>query len=187
MTNLLDDAQGIFHKHPNLLALDHQTTHPDNHGKPSANMRCPFCWMSLLYCNLASGQPVDSEDLGQKTQVTTVPTHAAVTPTVAAPIDATPIITSTTVTIAPITATITPITVTVVPIAAAVALNVTMLQHPQWQWQLPLRFCNNSPVCIGTSCIPDDGEYMDIGNVSENEEDNLPAPSIRAPPVPSPL
>jgi hypothetical protein len=28
-------------------------------------MRCPFCQISLLYCNLASGQPVDSEDVGK--------------------------------------------------------------------------------------------------------------------------
>ncbi|KAG2352360.1 hypothetical protein BDR07DRAFT_1384352 [Suillus spraguei] len=33
--------------------------------------------------------------------------------------------------------------------------------------------------------MPDDGEYIDIGNVSGDEEDNLPAPSVRAPPVPA--
>ncbi|KAG2050204.1 hypothetical protein BDR06DRAFT_974722 [Suillus hirtellus] len=184
MTNLLDDAWGIFHKHPNPLALDRQTTHPDNHGKPSANMRCPFHWMSLLYFNLASGQLVDSEDVGQKSQVTTVSTHA---PTAAAPIDATPIITPIAATIVSITATVVPIAAAVASITAAVALNATMLQHPQQQWQLPLRFCNNSLVCTGTSHMPDDGEYIDISNVSRNEEDNLPAPSIRAPSVPSPL
>ncbi|KAG1750430.1 uncharacterized protein EDB91DRAFT_1078468 [Suillus paluster] len=117
---------------------------------------------------------------GQKSQVTTVPPHAAVTPTAAAPIDATPIVT-------PIAAAIAPIAATVAPIAAAVALNATMLQHPQRQWQLPLRFRNNSPVRTGTSRTLDDGEYIDISNVSGDEEDNLPAPSIRASPVPSPL
>ncbi|KAG1740803.1 uncharacterized protein EDB91DRAFT_1081883 [Suillus paluster] len=185
--------------------------------------------MSLLYRNLASGQPVDSEDVGyirmhilwyrypyhwgtsertsygigipligttrmnkilryiktvslnlychsnmpprrrgQKSQVTTVPTHAAVTPTAAAPIDATPIITPITAAIVPIAATVAPIAATVAPIAAAVALNAAMLQHPQ-------------------SRTPDDREYIDIGDVSGDEEDNLPAPSVRAPPVPSPL
>ncbi|KAG1805025.1 uncharacterized protein HD556DRAFT_1437179 [Suillus plorans] len=124
---------------------------------------------------------------GQKSQVTTVPTHAAVTSTAAAPIDATSIITPIAATIVPIAATVVPIAATVVPIAATVALNATMLQHPQRQWQLPLRFHNNSPVRTGTSCTPDDGEYIDIGNVSGDEEDNLPAPSIRAPSVPSPL
>ncbi|KAG1750589.1 uncharacterized protein EDB91DRAFT_1078605 [Suillus paluster] len=116
----------------------------------------------------------------QKSQVTTVPTHAAVTPTAAAPIDATPIVT-------PIAAAIAPIAATVAPIAATVALNATMLQHPQRQRQLPLRFHNNSAVRTGTSHMPDDREYIDIGNVSGDKEDNLLAPSVRAPPVPSPL
>ncbi|KAG2154295.1 uncharacterized protein EDB93DRAFT_1102426 [Suillus bovinus] len=115
----------------------------------------------------------------QKSQVTAVPTHAAVTPTAAAPIDATSIVAT------PII--VTTIAATIVPIAATIALNATMLQHPHRQRQLPLRFCKNSPVRTGASHMPDDEEYIDIGNVSGDEEANLPAPTVRAPPVPSPL
>jgi hypothetical protein len=35
--------------------------------------------------------------------------------------------------------------------------------------------------------MPYDGEYIDIDNVSEGEEDDLPAPRVMAPPVPSPM
>jgi hypothetical protein len=35
--------------------------------------------------------------------------------------------------------------------------------------------------------MPYDGEYIDIDNVSGGEEDDLPAPRVRAPLVPSPM
>jgi hypothetical protein len=101
---------------------------------------------------------------GQKSQVVTIPTPAA--HTAAAP--------------APIAAALAHIT-------AAIALNAFTLQHPHRQRQLPLRFRDNSPVRVGTSHTADDGEYVDIGNVSGEEEDDLPAPGVRAPPVPGPL
>ncbi|KAG1779483.1 hypothetical protein EV702DRAFT_1043899 [Suillus placidus] len=62
-----------------------------------------------------------------------------------------------------------------------------MLQHPHRQRQLPLRFRNNNPAHTGTSRTAGDGEYIEIGNVSGDEEDNLPAPGVRAPPVLGPL
>ncbi|KAG1801115.1 hypothetical protein EV424DRAFT_1352011 [Suillus variegatus] len=132
---------------------------------------------------------------GQKSQVATTPTPAAVpliVPTAAAPIAAAPIaaspiaaahIAAAHIAAAPITAA----HIAAAPIAAAVALNATTLQHPQRQRQLPLGFCDNSPVQVGTSHTADDGEYISIGNVSGEEEDDLPAPGVRAPPVTGPL
>jgi len=35
--------------------------------------------------------------------------------------------------------------------------------------------------------MPYDGEYIDIDNISGGEEDDLPAPRVRAPLIPSPL
>ncbi|KAG1798793.1 uncharacterized protein BJ212DRAFT_1305652 [Suillus subaureus] len=192
MANLLDDARGIFHKHPNLLALYHNLNPMLNQSvinfqtevtvkPPTLTTLCKH-EMSLL------PDPVDSEDIGQGSWVTTEPTPAAATtttaPIVATPTDATSII-ATPIIVTPIVAAVSPIAATVAPIAAAVALNATMLQHPQRQWQLPLRYHDNSPVRTGH--MPYDGEYIDIDNVSGGEEDDLPAPRVRAPPVPSPM
>ncbi|KAG2130240.1 hypothetical protein DEU56DRAFT_914870 [Suillus clintonianus] len=102
---------------------------------------------------------------GQKSQVATTPTPAAVPlliPTAAAPIAA-------------------------APITAAVALNATALQHPHRQRQMPMRFRDNNPAQTGTNHTADDGEYIEIGHVSGDEEDDLPAPGVRAPPVLGPL
>jgi hypothetical protein len=95
-----------------------------------------------------------------------MPTTAAAVPITAVPIAAVPIAAA--------------------PIAAAVALNATTLQHPHRQRQMPLRFRDDDPPQAGTNHTADDGEYVEIGNVS-GEEDDLPAPGVRAPPVLGPL
>jgi hypothetical protein len=127
---------------------------------------------------------------GRGSRFTTEPTPAAEIPTaapiVAAPTNATSII-ATPVVVTPVVAAVPPIAATVAPIAAAIALNATMLQHPQRQRQLPLRYRDNDNSPVRTGHLPDDGEYIDIGNVSGGDEDDLPAPRVRAPPVPSPM
>ncbi|KAG1871379.1 kinase-like domain-containing protein [Suillus subalutaceus] len=80
----------------------------------------------------------------------TTTAHVAAAPITAAPLAATPIATA--------------------PIAIAVALNATMLQHPHRQQQLPLRFCDDNPAHTGTSRTADDREYIEISNVSGDEE-----------------
>ncbi|KAG2753531.1 hypothetical protein P692DRAFT_20870776, partial [Suillus brevipes Sb2] len=133
---------------------------------------------------------------GQKSQVAITPTTAAAVPVTAVPIAAVPItavpiaaapiaavpIAAVPIAAAPIAAVpIAAAPIAAVPIAAAVALNATTLQHPQRQRQMPLRFRDNDPPQAGTNHTADDGEYVEIGNVS-GEEDDLPAPGVRAPP-----
>ncbi|KAG2067860.1 hypothetical protein BDR04DRAFT_1158619 [Suillus decipiens] len=119
------------------------------------------------------------------TKVATIPTPAAVPliiPIAAAHIAATPIAAAHIA-----AASIAAAHIAAAPITAAVALHATTLQHPQRQQQLPLRFRDNSPDQVGTSHTADDGEYISISNVSGEEEDDLPAPGVRAPPVTGPL